>query len=226
MRTTSRLNSCSSKYRFSPRPSQRNRKARANQLELVVAMALASTSSLMALLPSNASWRTTRAGSCAPAGMAAAKSNVIATAAAPLTEAPWPGDEGRGGAEARLTACSKPGSLTTLRLHVNVRLPTGPAIRLLRRSLPSTLVLLTTACAVGDGPRGSGLQYYEGADPASLDPAVSSDVQSGEVVALLFDNLVQFDTEARLQPGLARRWESDRTGRVYTFHLRTGATFH
>ena len=107
-----------------------------------------------------------------------------------------------------------------------MRLPTGPAIRLLRRSLLSTLVLLTTACAVGDGPRGSGLQYYEGADPASLDPAVSSDVQSGEVVALLFDNLVQFDTEARLQPGLARRWESDRTGRVYTFHLRTGATFH
>ena len=50
MRTTSRLNSCSSKYRFSPRPSQRNRNARANQLELVVAMALASTSSLMALV--------------------------------------------------------------------------------------------------------------------------------------------------------------------------------
>jgi peptide/nickel transport system substrate-binding protein/oligopeptide transport system substrate-binding protein len=79
---------------------------------------------------------------------------------------------------------------------------------------------------VGEGPRGSGLHYYESADPASLDPALSNDVQSGEVVALLFDNLVQFDADAQLQPGLATHWESDRSGTVYTFHLRTGATFH
>jgi peptide/nickel transport system substrate-binding protein/oligopeptide transport system substrate-binding protein len=115
--------------------------------------------------------------------------------------------------------------LTTLRLHVNVRFPTGPAIRLLRRSLPTGLLLLA-ACAVGDAPRGSGLQYYESADPASLDPALSSDVQSGEMVALLFDNLVHFDVDAKLQPGLATRWETDATGTVYTFHLRTGARFH
>ena len=107
-----------------------------------------------------------------------------------------------------------------------MRFPTGPAILLLRRSLLPAVLLLAASCAVGDGPRGTGLQYYESADPASLDPAVSNDVQSGEVMTLLFDNLVQFDTEARLQPGLATRWESDSTGTVYTFHLRTGATFH
>ena len=88
------------------------------------------------------------------------------------------------------------------------------------------LALLLAACAVGDDASGGGLQYYESADPASLDPALSNDVQSGEVVTLLFDNLVQFDADARLQPGLATRWEADRTGTVYTFHLRTGATFH
>jgi ABC-type transport system substrate-binding protein len=115
--------------------------------------------------------------------------------------------------------------LTTLRLHVNVRLPTGPAIHLLRRFLSSGLLLLA-ACAVGDAPRGSALQYFLSADPASLDPALSSDVQSGEMIAVLFDNLVQFDVDARLQPGLATRWETDTTGTVYTFHLRTGPTFH
>jgi peptide/nickel transport system substrate-binding protein/oligopeptide transport system substrate-binding protein len=87
-------------------------------------------------------------------------------------------------------------------------------------------MLLSLACAVGDESRTSGLTYYLSADPPSLDPAVSSDVQSGEMVALLFDNLVQFDAEAQLQPGLATRWESDRSGTVYTFHLRRGATFH
>jgi ABC-type transport system substrate-binding protein len=116
--------------------------------------------------------------------------------------------------------------LTTLRLHVNVRAPTGPAIRLLRRFQLPCLALLAAACAVGDRPRGTGLQYYEGADPTSLDPALSNDVQSGEVVTLLFDNLVQFDPDAQLRPGLATRWEVDPGGAVYTFHLRTGATFH
>ena len=111
-----------------------------------------------------------------------------------------------------------------------MRLPTGPAILLRRRFLSSGLLLLAAcaigACAIGDAPRDSALTYYEGADPASLDPALSSDVQSGEMVTLLFDNLVQFDPDARLRPGLAERWEADSTGTVYTFHLRTGATFH
>ena len=49
---------------------------------------------------------------------------------------------------------------------------------------------------------------------------------TGEVVSLLFDNLTQFDADARLVPGLARAWETDAAGRVYTFHLRQGATFH
>jgi ABC-type transport system substrate-binding protein len=84
---------------------------------------------------------------------------------------------------------------------------------------------LLAGCGL-EARRGTGLVYYLTADPASLDPAVSSDVQSGEMVALLFDNLVQFDVDGGLRPGLASRWESDSTGTSYTFHLRHGATFH
>jgi len=79
---------------------------------------------------------------------------------------------------------------------------------------------------VGEGSRLNGLSYFLTADPASLDPAASNDVQSGEMVALLFDNLVQFDVDGRLVPGLAARWEADPTGTVYTFHLRSNAKFH
>src|SRR5215211_9186545 len=75
--------------------------------------------------------------------------------------------------------------------------PTPTSIRQIRRRLLPCLLLATAACAVGGEPSGTGLTYYEGADPASLDPALSNDVQSGEVVTLLFDNLVQFDTEGR-----------------------------
>ena len=76
------------------------------------------------------------------------------------------------------------------------------------------------------GTSSGSLRYYLTADPVTLDPALSTDVQSGEVVAMIYDNLVQFDVDGRLAPGLAKTWESDSTGRVYTFHLRTGVTFH
>src|SRR5882762_88884 len=71
-----------------------------------------------------------------------------------------------------------------------------------------------------------GLIYYETYDPRSLDPALSTDVPSGEMVTLLFDGLTQFDGDGRLLPGLSDRWTADRTGQRYVFHLRPGVSFH
>src|SRR5882762_2804011 len=51
-----------------------------------------------------------------------------------------------------------------------------------------------------------GLIYYETYDPRSLDPALSTDVPTGEMVTLLFDGLTQFDPDGKLLPGLADRW--------------------
>jgi ABC-type transport system substrate-binding protein len=84
--------------------------------------------------------------------------------------------------------------------------------------------LAFTAC--GDHGDAATLNYYFTYDPRSLDPALSTDVPTGEVVSLLFDNLTQFDADAHLQPGLARSWEVDQSGRTYTFHLRKDAVFH
>ncbi len=98
--------------------------------------------------------------------------------------------------------------------------PTGLPMR---RFLIYSLVLLV---GCGDGGATSTLQYYFTYDPRSLDPSLSTDVPTGEVVALLFDNLTQFNVDGELEPGLAQSWQPDTTGRVYTFHLRSGATFH
>jgi ABC-type transport system substrate-binding protein len=94
----------------------------------------------------------------------------------------------------------------------------------MRRLFLAITALVSTACA--DHGDGASLNYFFTYDPRSLDPALSTDVPTGEVVTLLFDNLTQFDPEAQLKPGLARSWETDRAGRTYTFHLRQGATFH
>jgi ABC-type transport system substrate-binding protein len=83
---------------------------------------------------------------------------------------------------------------------------------------------ILSACSGETG--GHALNYYFTYDPRSLDPALSTDVPTGEVVSLLFDNLTQFDADAQLKPGLATHWETDPAGRKYTFHLRQDATFH
>ncbi len=42
---------------------------------------------------------------------------------------------------------------------------------------------------------------------------------------VIFDTLTMFDSDGRLQPGLALSW-SQRDVKTWTFHLRDGATFH
>ena len=78
----------------------------------------------------------------------------------------------------------------------------------------------------GDQAGARGLVYYETYDPRSLDPALSTDVPTGEMVTLLFDGLTQFDPDGRLLPGLSDRWTTDRKGQRYVFHLRPGVSFH
>ncbi|HXE57105.1 MAG TPA: ABC transporter substrate-binding protein [Gemmatimonadales bacterium] len=94
------------------------------------------------------------------------------------------------------------------------------------RPLRTVAFLTTLAAGCAPDRAGSTLDYYFTYDPRSLDPALSTDVPTGEVVALLFDNLTQFDPDGRLVPGLASRWEVDSTGTRYVFHLRPGVKFH
>ncbi|MES1259053.1 MAG: ABC transporter substrate-binding protein, partial [Gemmatimonadota bacterium] len=72
----------------------------------------------------------------------------------------------------------------------------------------------------------AGLKYYWNSDPRSLDPALSTDVPTGEAVTLLFDNLTEYDADGRLMPGLATSWSPAPGGLTWTFHLRRGVTFH
>ncbi len=88
------------------------------------------------------------------------------------------------------------------------------------------LAWVTVACGRGGAGSGRTLVYYESYDPRSLDPALSTDVPTGEMVTLMFDGLTAFDPDGRLVPGLADGWSVDRAGLHYVFHLRTGVKFH
>ncbi|MCC6792998.1 MAG: ABC transporter substrate-binding protein, partial [Thermomicrobiales bacterium] len=61
----------------------------------------------------------------------------------------------------------------------------------------------------------------------TLDPAqVNLGIVAGELVANLFSSLVQFDEQLGIIGDLAETWEVTPDGTQYTFHLRSGLTFH
>src|SRR5215208_527423 len=63
-------------------------------------------------------------------------------------------------------------------------------------------------------------------DPRSLDPALSTDVPTGRAVSYVFDGLTRFTADARVEPGLADRWDISGDGLTYTFQLRKAVKFH
>ena len=53
------------------------------------------------------------------------------------------------------------------------------------------------------------------------------DGESFKVCNNIYDTLVQYkDESTELEPALATSWESSEDGRIWTFHLRQGVTFH
>jgi len=68
------------------------------------------------------------------------------------------------------------------------------------------LCLLAACSGRSGGEQTRSLVYYETYDPRSLDPALSTDVPTGEMVTLVFDGLTQFDPDGRILPALSDRW--------------------
>lgn len=97
------------------------------------------------------------------------------------------------------------------------------------------LALLVSACgspsptsggASSGGAGRPGVLTMVGADPPTLDPALTQDATSAEYIVEIYSGLVALNTKMEVVPDLAERWELSDDGKTYTFHLRTGAKFH
>jgi len=98
---------------------------------------------------------------------------------------------------------------------------------------PRALLLGTLALALGAcGNSGSGsnatLVYQESSDIPTLDPGVTYDTGSGQVVENLYETLLDYKGSSLrdLEPKLATSWALSDGGRVVTFKLRDGVKFH
>ena len=63
-------------------------------------------------------------------------------------------------------------------------------------------------------------------DPPTLDPHLTTDATSAQIIIEVFGGLVTIDRNLDIVPDLAERWDISPDGRVYTFHLQPDAVFH
>ena len=63
-------------------------------------------------------------------------------------------------------------------------------------------------------------------DPPTLDPHLTTDATSAQIIVEVFGGLVTIDPELNVVSDLAESWDISPDGLVYTFRIRPDATFH
>jgi oligopeptide transport system substrate-binding protein len=64
-----------------------------------------------------------------------------------------------------------------------------------------------------------------GTDPLTLDPAVTSEVNSTSYILQIFSGLIALDDNLQTVPDIAKEWTTNTNGTIYTFQLRNDVKF-
>lgn len=78
------------------------------------------------------------------------------------------------------------------------------------------------ASATQTNTDGKILSVQVGPDPETIDPALNSAVDGGNMILHTFEGLLTLDQENQLAEGQAESWETSEDGLTWTFHLRDG----
>lgn len=78
------------------------------------------------------------------------------------------------------------------------------------------------ASATQTNTDGKILSVQVGPDPETIDPALNSAVDGGNMILHTFEGLLTLDQENQLAEGQAESWETSKDGLTWTFHLRDG----
>ncbi len=81
--------------------------------------------------------------------------------------------------------------------------------------------LFVTAFA-GCGKKADGITVQIGPNPETLDPALNSAVDGGNMLITLFETLLIIDLDNKVQPGQAEKYEVSPDGLTWTFTMRDG----
>ncbi|MCQ2458383.1 MAG: peptide ABC transporter substrate-binding protein [Clostridia bacterium] len=89
-------------------------------------------------------------------------------------------------------------------------------------SLVLAVCMLLAVFAVSASAEGKVLPVQVGPNPETLDPALNSAVDGGNMILHLFECLLTVDQNGEIAPGAAETWECSEDGLTWTFHLRDG----
>lgn len=80
----------------------------------------------------------------------------------------------------------------------------------------------TNQAAQAAPAEGKQLAVQIGPDPETIDPALNSAVDGGNMILHAYECLLTVGEDGNLQPGQAETWETSEDGLTWTFHLREG----
>ncbi|MFT5873610.1 MAG: oligopeptide transport system substrate-binding protein, partial [Clostridium sp.] len=80
-----------------------------------------------------------------------------------------------------------------------------------------------TQSATGEVPQV--ITFNLGAEPKTIDPALSQAIDSGDVIGNAFEGLMRLDDKDLPVPGMAEKYEMSPDGLTYTFHIRPGVVW-
>jgi peptide/nickel transport system substrate-binding protein len=87
--------------------------------------------------------------------------------------------------------------------------------------------VITATPEPSDIKRGGVLRLGADRDIDNMDPILQSSAQDRRNISLLYDSLVAYDPETlEIVPALAESWDVSDDGLTWTFHLRSGVTWH
>jgi len=89
-------------------------------------------------------------------------------------------------------------------------------------SLLLALSVLLTGCSQTAAPteKVQKVSYNAGAEPKTLDPAISTGVPESHIQTALFEGLTRIGEGEKVMPGIAKTWTANEDGTVITFKLR------
>lgn len=93
---------------------------------------------------------------------------------------------------------------------------------LLAAAMTVSMVSGMAMTAAAEETEGKQLSVQIGPDPETIDPALNSAVDGGNMLLHAFECLLTIDKDGQIAPGQAETWEHSDDGLTWTFHLREG----
>lgn len=125
-----------------------------------------------------------------------------------------------------LTAAMLVGSLTACGNNDSGSSATGSSASANESSAASTDGSTNDSTAAGtDAGEGKQLVVQVGPNPETIDPALNSAIDGGNMLLHTFEGLLTIGEDNSIQPGQAETWEVSEDGLTWTFHLRDGLTW-